>query len=491
MYIIEVASECAPVCKVGGLADVISGLSSELALRGNAVEIILPMYDCMRYDHIYNLTVSYNYLPVPWFDGIIPCVVWFGLVHGKRCFFIEPQSKEQYFKRGSIYGYTDDIYRFAFFSKAALEFMLQTNRHPDVIHCHDWQTGLLPVMLFEIYNYHGMANQRICYTIHNFKHQGKCGNDVLAATGLNRPEYYFNYDKLRDNKDPHALNCMKGGIVYSNFVNTVSSHHLWECRFGDYDFGLVHTLNLHYQKTGGILNGIDYNVWNPEIDSYIPVRFSISNLENKYKNKSALRDRLGLYHDARPIISYVGRLDDQKGIDLICNSIYYAVSNNAQFVLLGACSNNQIYEKFHKLKNNLKGNVHCHIEFGFNDELSHLIYAGSDMCIIPSHFEPCGLSQMIAMKYGAIPIARSTGGLTDSVFDKDYSDLPWDRRNGYTFNDPDNKGIESALSRSIGLYYYYPQTFRELMKNCMNYDFSWNIPGKHYENVFNLIRHKN
>lgn len=490
MYIIEVASECAPVSKVGGLADVIGGLSAELSLRGNAVEIILPFYDCMRYDQIFNLTVSYNYLPVPWYDGVIPCVVWFGLVHGKRCFFIDPQSKDNFFRRNTFYGCDDDTMRFAFFSKAVLEFMLQTNRRPDCIHCHDWQTGLLPVLLFEIYKFHGMENQRVCYTIHNFKHQGQCGNEILAATGLNRPEYYFDYQQLRDNHDPFALNCLKAGIVYSNFVNTVSTHHAWESRYTDYGFGLVHTLNMHQQKIGGILNGIDYNTWNPEIDHFIPYQYTFASIENKYRNKEELRKRFWLYHDARPIISYVGRLDNQKGIDLICHTANYAVNNGAQFVLLGTGSDHSIYERFLSLKNQLNDNVHCHIELGFDEDLSHLIYAGSDMVIVPSAFEPCGLSQMIAMKYGTIPVVRSTGGLVNSVFDRDYSELPWYDRNGYTFTHMDNYGIESALKRAVGLYYDYPGHFRSLIENAMSYDFSWNIPGKHYENVFDFIRHK-
>lgn len=490
MYIIEVSSECAPVSKVGGLADVVHGLSAELALRGNAVEIILPMYDCMRYDHIYNLTKSYNYLPVPWYDGAIPCVVWHGLVYGRRCYFIEPHSPDQFFGRNTFYGCDDDTMRFAFFSKAALEFMLQTNRRPDIIHCHDWQTGLVPVLLNEIYKFHGMAHQRVSYTIHSFKHQGKCGPEILAATGLNRPEYYFNYNQLRDNQDPWKLNFMKGGIVYSNFVNTVSDHHAWESRFTDFGFGMSETLNQHSVKTGGILNGIDYNTWNPEIDPYIPVRYTQSTLNDKYKNKEALRNHLWLYHDSRPIISYVGRLDDQKGLDLIYHSAFFAINNGAQFVLLGACSNDSIYRKFQHLKHQLNNNVHCHIEIGFNEELSHLIYAGSDMIIVPSQFEPCGLTQMIAMKYGTIPVARSTGGIVNSVFDKDYSNLPWYQRNGFTFTHSDTNGIESALRRAIGLYYDYPFQFRQLMENAVRFDFSWNIPGSNYENVFNYIRHK-
>ena len=220
MYIVQIASECAPVIKAGGLGDVVFGLSRELQIRGHALEIILPKYDCMRYDHIWGLHEAYRDLEVPWFDGAIQCDVYCGWVHGLLCFFIEPRSSDNFFNRGCYYGCLDEHMRFAFFSKAALEFMLKTNKRPDAIHCHDWQTGLVPVLLFEIYKHHGMSNQRVVYTIHNFKHQGVTGNETLIATGLNQFSYYYNYARLRDNFNPFAINMMKGGIVYSNYITT-------------------------------------------------------------------------------------------------------------------------------------------------------------------------------------------------------------------------------------------------------------------------------
>jgi starch synthase len=224
MYIVQIASECAPVIKAGGLGDVVYGLSRELGNRGHTVEIILPKYDCMRYDHIWGLHDAYQNLIVPWYGAAITCTVYCGWVHGQQCFFIDPHSDDQFFNRGYYYGGKDDNMRFAFFSKAALEFLLQTGKRPDIIHCHDWQTGLVPVMLYEMYKYYGMDTQRVCYTIHNFKHQGIAGTDILWATGLNREPYYFDRDRLGDNFNPFVLNMMKGGIVYSNFVNTVSPH---------------------------------------------------------------------------------------------------------------------------------------------------------------------------------------------------------------------------------------------------------------------------
>ena len=204
------------------------GLSRELELRGHSVEIILPKYDCMRYDRIFGLTVAYDDLWVPWFSGAVHCTVWFGFVEGRKCFFIEPHSPDRFFERGHLYGSSDDVLRFAFLSRAALEFMLKANKRPDVIHCHDWQTALVPVLLYEIYQALGMGNQRVCYTIHNFGHQGVTGENVLWATGLTRPHHFYDYERLRDDFNRAALNLMKGGIVYANFVTTVSPQHALE-----------------------------------------------------------------------------------------------------------------------------------------------------------------------------------------------------------------------------------------------------------------------
>lgn len=491
MYIVQIASECAPVIKAGGLGDVVYGLSRELEIRGHSVEIILPKYDCMRYDHIWGLHEAYNDLMVPWYGGAIKCQVFCGWVHGRLCFFIEPQSQDNFFNRGTYYGCTDDHMRFAFFSKAALEFLLRTNKRPDVLHCHDWQTGLVPVMLFEIYKYAGMEHQRVCYTIHNFKHQGIAGANVLWATGLNREDYYFEYDRLRDNFNPFALNFMKGGIIYSNFITTVSPHHAWEAHYGEFGYGLGHTLHQHQHKFGGILNGIDYDVWNPEIDRYIPYHFSQDDLTGKAKNKKALRERLWMEDEDKPIIAYIGRLDDQKGVHLVHHAIYYALHRNAQFVLLGSATESGINSWFWHEKNFLNNNPNVHLELGFNEELSHLIYAGADMIVVPSNFEPCGLTQMIGLRYGTVPIVRGVGGLVNTVFDRDYDNYhPQDERNGYVFFQTDFTALESAMDRAIGLWNYYPDEFEKLQVQGMEYDYSWNHPGTNYIQVYEHIRHK-
>ncbi|MDY6936666.1 MAG: glycogen synthase GlgA [Cyanobacteriota bacterium] len=491
MYIVQIASECAPVIKAGGLGDVVYGLSRELDDRGHCVELILPKYDCMRYDHIWGLHDAYRDLSVPWFGEAIHCSVYCGWVHGRVCFFIEPHSGDNFFNRGLYYGAFDDYMRFAFFSKAAMEFLLVSNKRPDIIHCHDWQTGLVPVLLYEMYQYHGMENQRVCYTIHNFKHQGVCGADVLWGTGLNRESYYFDYDRLQDNFNPFALNMMKGGIVYSNFVNTVSPHHAWEARYSEISYGLGHTLELHNYKFGGILNGIDYKVWNPQDDSYIQEPYSAKNFEDKAKNKKALRDRLLLQDADKPIVAFIGRLDDQKGVHLVHHAIYYALGHNAQFVLLGSATEPGINDWFWHEKCYLNENPDCHIELGFNEELAHLIYAGADIIVVPSNYEPCGLTQVIGLRYGTVPVVRGVGGLVNTVFDRDYEPekLP-EERNGYVFYQTDPNALESALDRAIGLWHYYPAEFRKLAIQGMEYDYSWKDPGEKYASIYDFIRHK-
>jgi starch synthase len=488
LFIVHITPEMAPVAKVGGLADVVFGLSRELAIRGNHVEIVLPKYDTLRYDHIFELHEVYKDLWVPWYEGAIHCTVYFGFVHDRKCFFIEPHSGDNFFNRGSIYGFRDDALRYAFFSRAAMEFLWKAGKHPDVIHCHDWQTALVPVFLYEFYQQLGMVHPRVCLTIHNFKHQGVTGMELLRATGLHQPERFFDWHRMGDNRYKNALNLLKGGVVYSNFVTTVSPRYAFETKDQGQGFGLEPTLHTHHMKYGGVVNGIDYDVWNPEVDRHIPVRYGVDSLDAKYDNKRALRHRLMLADNEKPIVAFIGRLDPQKGLDLVRHAIFYTLERGGQFVLLGSSPDQGISNDFWGLKHMLNDSPDCHLEIGFDEDLSHLIYAGADMVLVPSQFEPCGLTQLIALRYGTIPVVRSVGGLADTVFDKDYSDRPLHQRNGYRFDNYDAPGLESALGRAIDCYYQFPEHFRELMKNAMRADYSWNHPGQDYLNIYDFIR---
>ncbi len=485
-----VAPECAPAAKAGGLGDAVAGLSRELELRGNAVEIILPKYASLHHGDIWGLQPSYHDLWVPWYGGAVRATVWFGYANGRKCFFIEPHSAENFFGRDRLYGYADDAERFAFFSKAAVEFMFRANKRPEVIHCHDWQTGLVPVLLYEQYR-QVMRHQRVCYTIHNFRHQGTGGERVLWATQLGRPEYFLDADRLGDDFRYRCLNPLKGGIVYSNFVTTVSPGHADEALYDDGAAGLGRTLKEHQDKFRGILNGVDYNVWNPEIDPLLPARYSAGTIEHKDRNKHALRDRFWLRKARSPVVAYVGRLDEQKGMHLVHHALFYTLARGGQFVLMGdAHHHGGINSHFWQLKNHLNDNPDCHLEIGYGEDLAHLVYGGADLLIAPSMFEPCGLAPLIGMRYGTVPVVRATGGMNDTVFDRDHSRRPPAQRNGYVFYHTDNQAIESALSRALQLWGTSPPKFRALAAAGMRADYSWARPGQDYLDIYEYIRHK-
>jgi starch synthase len=487
MFITMVSPECAPVAKAGGLGDFVQGLAREVAIRGNAVEIILPKYDCLRFDRVWGMHKIYRDLWVPFHDRAIHCDVEYGEVDGLKCFFIDAHSEHGFFNRGKIYGDADDPERFAFFSRAVMEFLYKSGKRPDVIHCNDWQTGLVPVLLFELYAGLGMERSRVCYSLHNMGHQGWTGPQVLHMNGLDAGRL-ITPERLQDPGSPGAVNLMKGGIVYANFVTTVSPRYAWEIQHTDQGMGLQGVLQAHDGKFGGVLNGIDYSTWNPEIDSHIATNYGVDSLPKKAANKVALRRRVGLTDVFKPLIAVVSRLDKQKGVELIRHGIYYALEQGCQFVLLGSAPDPGVDARFRAIKHEMDASPDCHLELGYDEELAHLMYAGSDMILIPSVYEPCGLTQMIAMKYGCVPIARRVGGLADTVFDANYSDRPFEERNGYLFDDLTYDGLESALGRAIGLWHRYPEYFRQLRLNGMRMDNSWNRPGQHYLDIYQHIR---
>jgi starch synthase len=488
MKITMIASECAPVAKVGGLADVVIGLANDSSRRGNEVEVILPKYDCLRYDLINDLTKLTDDLLIPWYKGAVRCSVWAGMVNGGgKCIFIDPHSNDSFFNRGVIYGFEDDAMRFAFFSKAAIEFLYKSGRRPDIIHSHDWPTGLVAVLLDEIYKPIGMDTPKVCFTIHNFRHQGVAQAEILDAVGLDRRDYFLHWDRLGHFANSNLVNFMKGGIVYSDYITSVSPHYAWEAKNTDQGYGLGPLLNRFEGKFQGILNGLDYAIWNPENDDHIPAKFSSETVREKYRNQKALRERLGLREDYKPILSFIGRLDEQKGIHLIRHALLYSLSHGAQFVLLGTSPDSRITQDFLMLQKRFNENPDCSIELDFDEELSHLIYAGSDLFVVPSMYEPCGLTQMIALRYGTVPVVRAVGGLVNSVFDRDYSEKPMEERNGFTFQHTDNNALESALYRAFDLWYNHPFDFRALMLNGMRYNFSWEVSGEKYQEIYKKI----
>ncbi|XP_023759665.1 probable starch synthase 4, chloroplastic/amyloplastic isoform X3 [Lactuca sativa] len=485
LHVVHIAAEMAPVAKVGGLGDVLSALSKALQKKGHLVEIILPKYDCMQYESIQNLRVL-DLAVESYFDGhLFKNKIWIGTVEGLPVYFIEPLHPAKFFWRGKTYGEPDDLKRFSFFSRAALELLHQSGKKPDIIHCHDWQTAFVAPLYWDLYAPKGLNSARICFTCHNFEYQGTASASEIASCGLdihhlNRP------DRMQDNSSHDRLNPVKGAIVFSNIVTTVSPTYAQEVRTSQGGQGLHATLNAHSQKFVGILNGIDTDSWNPATDTYLSFQYNSSDLEGKSENKNALRRHLGLSlsDSRRPLVGCITRLVPQKGVHLIRHAIYRALELGGQFVLLGSSPVPNIHREFEEIAKKFQTHEHIRLILKYDEALSHSIYAASDMFIIPSIFEPCGLTQMIAMRYGAIPVARKTGGLNDSVFDVDDDTIPIQLRNGFTFVTPDEHAFNGAFDRAFKYYKNDSEGWEELMKKVMNIDFSWDTSASQYEELY-------
>ncbi|KAK3006523.1 hypothetical protein RJ639_015787 [Escallonia herrerae] len=493
LHVIHIAAEMAPVAKVGGLGDVLTGLSKALQKRGHLVEIILPKYDCIQYERIHDFR-ALDMVVESYFDGrLFKNKVWVGTVEGLPVYFIEPHHPANFFWRGQLYGEHDDFKRFPFSSRAALELLLQAGKKPDIIHCHDWQTAFVAPLYWDLYAPKGLNSARICFTCHNFEYQGTAPASELASCGLdvhhlNRP------DRMQDNSAHDRVNPLKllrlfySMLVqlFSNIVTTVSPTYAQEVRTAQGGQGLHATLNLHSKKFVGVLNGIDTDAWNPALDSYLKVQYSANDLQGKLENKAALRKHLGLSSAdvKRPLVGCITRLVPQKGVHLIRHAIYRTVELGGQFILLGSSPVPHIQSEFEGIANHFRSHEHARLVLKYDESLSHTIYAASDMFIIPSIFEPCGLTQMIAMRYGSIPIARKTGGLNDSVFDIDDDTIPVQFRNGFTFLTPDEQGLNSALERALYHYKNNGEGWQQLVQKDMNIDFSWDESSSQYEELY-------
>jgi starch synthase len=499
MHIIHIASELAPLAKVGGLGDVILGLSRELSWKGHDVDIIIPKYDCMDSSGIRDLSVAYanlmSFYEGNWFSN----TVWTGWVENLRVYFIEPHHPRYFFNRGCFYGCEDDVERYLYFSRTALEFLFKKQIQPDILHLHDWQAAAVALLYKDMYHSLGMVKSKIVFTIHNLEYQGKCSSYDLDKIGL-RGVTYKVPEKLQDPHASETINLLKGGMIYADYITTVSPNYAQEATTIEGGRGLNQVVIQCEKKFKGILNGIDYSYWNPEIDRYLPAHFSwretpidkkdSSTLDKKSFIKKLLRQRLMLSEDHSPIMSCVTRLVPQKGIELIKHALQRTVEKGGQFILLGSSPIPSISEEFHALRVYYADHPHVHLCLHYQEELAHMIYAGSDMFIVPSLFEPCGLTQMISLKYGSIPIVRRTGGLADTIVDVDEPGRKFEETNGYVFEDPDTKGVDSALDRAFSCWFHMPDKWRKLMIHGMKTDFSWDKPANQYTEIYQQLTGK-
>ena len=469
MKILFAASEAVPYAASGGLADVIGSLPKEFCGKGHDCRVVIPLYksipDTLRKKMIMvtNMTVD-----VSWRKQY--CGIFKAVHEGVTYYFID---NEYYFNRDGLYGFYDDCERFVFFDRAVLEMLKYIGFTPDIINCHDWQTSLIPVYYSIYYKYQkGYSNIKSVITIHNIEYQGKYGKETLTEL-MGIPMYnasLLDYDGY--------VNMLKGAIETADKIVTVSPSYAWEILDPWYAHGLDRILVTKQYKLRGILNGIDTELYDPENDKFTVKHYSKSDLSGKAICKAALCDELGLQKGDGPIIGMVSRFVAHKGIDLIRCVFDDMIKLGFRFAILG--SGDRMYEDFFReMASRYEGKVS--VTVGFVPELSHRIYAGSDMFLMPSQSEPCGLAQMISMRYGTVPIVRETGGLRDSVRDNGGTN-----GNGFTFKTYNANDMLDALKRAMNVY-KDGEAWKELMLRDMNCDYSWSASADMYIDTYNEI----
>ena len=481
MKIAFVGSECYPFVKTGGLGDVMYALPRALIREGCEVRVILPLYQCMPAKFKENLVWKGSFMMDQTSEG--------------RTFFVGIMETEldgvtydfidnrEFFDWGNPYtGLWEDIPKYCYLSKAALAVLNYLEWIPDVIHCHDWQAALVPLYLRTRFWNTPIEKAKTVLTIHNLRFQGICGIDHLKYwSGL--PDGLFDYPVLKQNEN--ESNMFKGGLAYADRITTVSATYAREIQTPDYGEGLDAHLRYHSGKLSGIVNGIDIDIWNSDTDQLLAARYNADTvLQKKGLNKLALQRSLGLEEDeSKMVLGLVSRLTDQKGLDLVDAVLPQLMDGSTQVVVLG--TGDPRYENaFRYYEGQYPGSVCAYISY--NEGLAHQIYAGSDALLVPSLFEPCGLTQLIAMRYGAVPIVRETGGLKDTV-------LPYDEEqndgNGFTFNWYDSGLLLKAINQAKALYFENRGRWDEMVCRNMRKDVSWEQSADQYLELYrSLIR---
>ena len=476
--VLFIASEGVPFIKTGGLADVVGSLPKYIDKEYFDVRVMLPMYTCIRQDLKDQMRYrTHFYLDFYWqsqYVGIMEAQI-----DGVTYYFIDNESMFGGFKIYSDNVY-DEIVKFSFFCKAALSALPLLGFRPDIVHCHDWQTGLIPVYLKERFQggdfFRGIKS---VMTIHNLKFQGKWDvKTVREITGL--PDYFFTPDKLEAYKD---ANLLKGGIVYADAITTVSNTYAEEIKTDFYGEGLNGLLSARSNALRGIVNGIDYNEFNPETDSYICANYNAMNFrKEKIKNKRALQAELGLEQDdSKFMIGIVSRLTDQKGLDLIAYIMDELCQEDVQIVVLG--TGEERYENMFrhfdwKYNNKVSANIY------YSEALSHKIYASCDAFLMPSLFEPCGLSQLMALRYGTVPIVRETGGLKDTV--EPYNEFE-STGTGFSFRNYNAHEMLATIRYAKYIYYQKRREWNKMIDREMATDYSWSASAKKYQEMYDWL----
>lgn len=471
MKVLFAVSECVPFVKSGGLADVAGSLPKELAKQGTDVRVILPKYGSISEDFKKKMSRKCEFaVQVGWRSQY--CGIEELKYQGITFYFID---NEYYFNRKKLYGYFDDGERFAYFNRAVLDALGHINFYPDVIHSHDWHTGMIPFLLRVEYRAKkGYEFIRTVFTIHNLQFQGIMPREALGDL-LGLDYSHFHPDKLEFFGN---INFMKGGIVAADKITTVSPTYKEEIQTEYYGEKLHDLLRRRSFDLEGILNGIDDEFYHPGKDTFILKKYSLENLKDKKSNKKHLQEKFWLpVKSDTPLIAMVTRLTKQKGLDLVKGVFHEIMQENVQFLVLG--TGDPEFEQFFRDMEAAYPEK-CKAYIGFDEGLAHEFYAGSDLFLMPSQFEPCGLGQMIAMNYGSIPIVRETGGLNDTVHS--YNEYTREG-NGFSFRNFNAHDMLYTIRRAIG-FYGDSKVWDQIMKNAMSMDNSWAQSAFKYNQLY-------
>ena len=475
MNILYVTSEAVPFCKTGGLADVAGSLPPSLAANGDRVSVILPLYETVKdkwgeklhFERWTNVRLAWREVYCGLFSFEYEGVTWY---------FIDNES---YFRRSDLYGYYDDGERFAFFSRAVTELLRSLPEKPDVVHCNDWQSALVPVYIRdEAVRNDFYKSIRTVITVHNIEYQGRYGRETVEDLfGLDSG--WFDGGTLAFDGD---VNLLKGAIVTADAVTAVSPTYARELKCAYFAHGLENVMRMSEGKLHGVLNGIDMKRYDPAHDESLAEPYSADDLAGKRRDKAALQKLLGLKEaPGTPILAMVTRLVSHKGLDLVCETLDTIMEKDVQFVVLG--KGEAKYETFFEYaKQRYGGRMAVHL--GYSEQLAMQIYAGADLFLMPSKSEPCGLSQMIAMRYGTVPIVRETGGLKDTV--RAYE--AWNSAgNGFTFANYNAGDMCHVVCQAIDLYHNNRDVYALLQKRGMTADFSWKRSAQAYRDIYSSI----
>ena len=471
-----IGSECYPFIKTGGLGDVMSALPKALAKLNLDVKVILPRYKCIPQEYQEKMEYRGSFYMNLCSDGK---QYYVGIMEyqedGVVYDFID---NDEFFSWGDPYtNLIDDIPKFCYFAKASLAALNYLDWTPDVVHCHDWQAALVPLYLRTSFSDTDVGRAIAVLTIHNLRFQGIYDRKMIQYwSGL--PDYVFNKDCLTQNW--LDANMLKGGIDYCNKVTTVSNTYAEEIQTEEYGEGLAEHLRYHQNKILGIVNGIDTDIWNPATDKLLASNYDAESvIKNKKVNKKALQEALGLDVDEnKMVIGLISRLTNQKGLDLVNDVIPGIMDGNTQVVVLGT-GDSQYEDTFRYYENKYKGSFCAYI--AYNENVAHNIYAGCDALLVPSRFEPCGLTQLISMRYGAVPIVRETGGLKDTV--QPYNVFE-NTGNGFTFDRYESGLLYDAINRAKTLYFENRKCWDDMVIRDMNKDVSWEKSAKQYKDMY-------